>query len=47
MTQPACRLAAVVLTALLPLLAACHTVSGVGKDISAIGHGISNTSGKN
>ena len=26
---------------LLPLLAACHTVQGAGKDISAVGHGVS------
>ncbi|MEI9904629.1 MAG: entericidin A/B family lipoprotein [Asticcacaulis sp.] len=24
-----------------------HTVHGVGKDITAVGHGVENTSGKN
>lgn len=47
MTKPVYRLAAITLIALLPLLASCNTVRGVGKDISAVGHGISNTSGKN
>ncbi len=26
-------------------LSACHTVHGVGRDVSAVGHGISNTAG--
>jgi predicted small secreted protein len=29
-----------VLTAVLPLLSACHTVSGAGQDISATGQAI-------
>ncbi len=32
---------------LAPLVSACHTVHGVGKDITAVGHGVENTSGKN
>lgn len=47
MTKPAYRLAAITLIALLPLLASCNTVKGIGKDVSAVGHGIQNTSGKN
>ena len=35
------RLIIVSLIALLPALAACHTVQGAGKDISAVGHGVS------
>ncbi len=45
MTKPVSRLVAVTLLALLPLLASCNTVRGVGKDVSAVGHGISNTAG--
>ncbi len=45
MTKSVSRLAVVTLLALLPLLASCNTVRGVGKDVSAVGHGISNTAG--
>lgn len=41
------RIAILTLLALAPLVAACHTVSGVGKDVKAVGHGIENTSGTN
>jgi len=34
------RIAAIALIALLPLIAACNTVQGVGKDISAVGRGM-------
>jgi len=36
------RVAAVALMALLPLIAACNTVQGVGKDITAVGRGMEN-----
>lgn len=29
--------------ALLPALAACHTVQGVGKDVTAVGKGMEST----
>ncbi|WP_443748190.1 entericidin A/B family lipoprotein [Asticcacaulis solisilvae] len=35
------RLVIVSLIALLPVISACHTVQGAGKDISAVGHGVS------
>lgn len=35
------RIVMISVMALLPLLAACHTVQGAGKDISAVGHGVS------
>jgi predicted small secreted protein len=34
------RIVAITLIALLPLIAACNTVQGVGKDISAVGRGM-------
>jgi len=34
------RAAAIALIALLPLVAACNTIQGVGKDISAVGKGM-------
>ncbi len=40
------RLIIIALALLAPAaLSACHTVHGVGKDVSAVGHGIENTSG--
>ncbi len=36
------RAAAIALIALLPLIAACNTVQGVGKDITAVGRGMEN-----
>ncbi len=42
------RLIIATLVLLAPVaMTACHTVHGVGKDVSAVGHGIENTSGKN
>lgn len=41
------RLAILALIAIMPAMAACHTVAGVGKDVKAVGHGIENTSGTN
>ena len=40
------RLIIATLILLAPVVSACHTVHGVGKDVSAVGHGIENTSGK-
>ena len=34
------RVAAIALIAVLPLVAACNTIQGVGKDISAVGKGM-------
>ncbi len=34
------RLVVIAVIALLPMLAACHTVQGVGKDITAVGKGM-------
>ncbi|HTM81253.1 entericidin A/B family lipoprotein [Asticcacaulis sp.] len=34
------RLALIAVIALLPMLAACHTIQGVGKDITAVGNGM-------
>jgi predicted small secreted protein len=34
------RLVIVSLIALMPVISACHTVQGVGKDVSAVGHGV-------
>jgi predicted small secreted protein len=34
------------LTGTAPLLGACHTTSGVGQDISATGHVLTNTANK-
>ena len=34
------------LTATAPLLGACHTTAGVGEDLSATGHAISNEAKK-
>ena len=35
------RIVLISVMALPLLLAACHTVNGAGKDISAVGHGVS------
>ncbi len=40
------RIILVTLLLLAPAITACHTVHGVGKDITAVGHGVENTSGK-
>mgnify|MGYP000081821755 CR=1 FL=1 len=34
------RIAVLSMIALLPLLAACHTIQGVGQDITAVGKGM-------
>ena len=34
------RIAILSMIALLPLLAACHTIQGVGQDITAVGKGM-------
>ncbi len=34
------RLAVIAILALLPMIAACHTIQGVGKDITAVGNGM-------
>lgn len=34
------RIAILSVIALLPLLAACHTIQGVGQDITAVGKGM-------
>jgi len=34
------RIAVLSMIALLPLLAACHTIQGVGQDITAVGKGL-------
>ncbi|MDI7775113.1 entericidin [Asticcacaulis sp. EMRT-3] len=34
------RIVIVSLLAMIPLLAACHTVQGVGQDITAVGKGM-------
>ena len=34
------RFVAIAMIALLPCLAACHTVQGVGQDITAVGKGM-------
>ncbi len=31
----------------LPLLTACHTTAGAGEDLTAAGHGITNSAEKN
>jgi predicted small secreted protein len=36
------RIVVISLIALLPVLAACNTVQGVGKDITAVGKGMEN-----
>ena len=40
MKSPIQRLVVVSLIALLPMLAACNTIQGVGKDITAVGKGM-------
>ncbi len=35
------RIAIIAAIAAAMSLAACHTVNGVGKDVSAVGHGVS------
>lgn len=42
MSRPAFRYAAIALIALLPLISACNTIQGVGKDITAVGKGMEN-----
>ncbi len=42
MTLRTKHIAAVALLALLPLISACNTVQGVGKDITAVGKGVEN-----
>ncbi len=37
------RLVLVAVVALLPLLAACHTIQGVGQDITSVGKGLEKT----
>lgn len=34
------RLALIAVIALMPVLSACHTIQGVGKDITAVGKGM-------
>ena len=34
------RIAVLSMIALLPLLSACHTIQGMGQDITAIGRGV-------
>ncbi|MGZ3298279.1 MAG: entericidin [Asticcacaulis sp.] len=34
------RAAALALLVLLPLISACHTIEGIGKDITAVGRGM-------
>ena len=34
------RLALIAVITLLPVLSACHTIQGVGKDITAVGKGM-------
>ncbi|MGN6364165.1 entericidin [Asticcacaulis taihuensis] len=34
------RLVLIAVIALLPVLCACHTIQGVGKDITAVGKGM-------
>jgi predicted small secreted protein len=38
------RFVVISLIALLPVLAGCHTIQGVGKDITAVGKGMENAS---
>ena len=45
--QLSITLALLVLVAAMPLLAACHTTAGAGKDISATGHAMTNSAEKN
>ncbi len=40
-------LALFALIGLAPLLGACHTTAGAGRDISATGHAITNSADKN
>ncbi len=40
-------LALVALIGLAPLLGACHTTAGAGRDISATGHAITGSADKN
>ena len=43
MSMPFSRLAAAAaLVLVLPLIAGCNTIQGVGKDITAVGHGMQN-----
>ncbi len=42
MTLRTKHIAALALLTLLPLIAACNTVQGVGKDITAVGKGVEN-----
>jgi predicted small secreted protein len=34
------RIALISVIALLPMLSACHTIQGIGKDITAVGNGM-------
>ncbi|HUZ63697.1 MAG TPA: entericidin A/B family lipoprotein [Acetobacteraceae bacterium] len=40
-------LALLVLIGVMPLLGACHTTAGAGRDISATGHAITGSANKN
>ena len=40
MTFTSRRVAALALIALLPLISACNTIQGMGKDITAVGRGM-------
>lgn len=44
--QLSITLALLVLVAAMPLLAACHTTAGAGKDISATGRAMTNSAEK-
>jgi predicted small secreted protein len=37
------RLVLISLAVLMPLLAGCHTIQGVGQDITAVGKGLEST----
>jgi predicted small secreted protein len=41
------RLAIISMLALLPLIAACNTIHGAGKDISTVGHSVQSASQPN
>jgi predicted small secreted protein len=46
-TNISIALTLLVLIAAAPLLGACHTTAGVGQDVSATGHALTNSAQKN
>jgi predicted small secreted protein len=46
-TNISIALTLLILIAAAPLLGACHTTAGVGQDVSATGHALTNSAQKN